>query len=198
MELKVLMNLSSMKRFCQISLFLFALTMFPVTLIAQQTVLYQSPNDDYERMIKEYDQGLFGRAARSAEKFLNQNHDPVYTNLIQEAQLLQLKSWLRMEHPGTIAQILAFADEHAPEAIAQRAIMMIGEDAFDHHRYEDAINILRLSMPVTFRLKIGQPFISRWGTAFLSSKNLTRRPPSLMKPGKYVINITIRLITIMG
>ncbi len=118
--------------------------MVPASLTSQQSVLYQSANDDYERMIKEFDQGLFGRAARSAEKFLTQYHDPAYSNLIQEAELLQLKSWLRMEHPGTIARIITFSEEHAPEPIAQRAIMMIGEDAYDNHRYEDAVKYFTL------------------------------------------------------
>ncbi|MDQ3015921.1 MAG: hypothetical protein M3R25_04255, partial [Bacteroidota bacterium] len=105
-------------RFSRLILILLALFSGGDLIHAQQTVLYKDAEADYQSMIKEYDQGLYGRAARSAENFLTTYHDPLYRQLTEEAELLQLKSWLRMEHPGTIAQIMAFANVHTSDPIA--------------------------------------------------------------------------------
>ncbi len=111
-------------------------------LSAQQTILYQNAEIDFAHLVKEYDQGLFGRAARSADKFLATYLDPSLEQFHLEAELYRLKSWLRMDKPGTIKEILLFSEYHEPEVIAQQAIMIIGEDAFDKHQYEDAIKYL--------------------------------------------------------
>ncbi|MGB4847646.1 MAG: tetratricopeptide repeat protein, partial [Saprospiraceae bacterium] len=111
-------------------------------LSAQQTVLYQNAEIDFANLVKEYDQGLYGRAARSADKFLATYIDPSLEQFHLEAELYRLRSWLRMEKPGTIKEILLFSQYHEPEVVAQQAIMIIGEDAFDNHQYEDAIKYL--------------------------------------------------------
>jgi TolA-binding protein len=113
-------------------------------LSAQQTVLYQDAQQDYEALIKEYDQGLYGRATRSAEQFLKKFIDPQFLTLRQEAELLRLKSILRMETPGAIPQILAFAEQHKPGALAERAIMLVGDDFYASHRYEEALQYFSL------------------------------------------------------
>ncbi|MEO6130211.1 MAG: tetratricopeptide repeat protein, partial [Saprospiraceae bacterium] len=58
--------------------------------------------------------------------------------------LYRLKSWLRMEKPGTVKEALHFAQYHQPEVVAQQALMIVGEDAFDKHEYEDAIKYLSM------------------------------------------------------
>lgn len=114
------------------------------TIMGQQTVLQRDAEEDFQALVKEYDQGLYGRAARSAEKFLNDFHDPGFEQLILEAELYQLRSWLRMDHPVTIQKVMAFADEHQPDAVAQKAIMMIGEYAYERKDYDEAIKYLSL------------------------------------------------------
>ena len=109
------------------------------SLSGQQTVLYEDADIDFQNLVKEYEQGLYGRSARSAEIFLNLYHEPRFEQLILEAELYQMKSWLRMEYPGTIQKVMAFANEHRPEAISQKAIMMIGEYAYEQKNYDDAI-----------------------------------------------------------
>lgn len=113
-------------------------------IIAQQSVLYQDAETDFHNLVKEYEQGLYGRAARSAEKFLNDYHDPDFDILILEAELYQLKSWLRMDHPATIEKVLAFSREHEPSVISQKAIMMVGEDAYERQDYDSAIKYLSM------------------------------------------------------
>lgn len=131
------------KRLVIKALFLFILIDFNFhTLSAQQTVLYQNAEIDFTHLVKEYDQGLYGRAARSADKFLATYLDPSLEQFHLETELHRFKSWLRMDKPGTIKEILLFSEYHEPEVVAQQAIMIIGEDAFDKHQYEDAIKYL--------------------------------------------------------
>lgn len=111
---------------------------------AQQPLLDQSARHAYENLVKEYDQGLYGRCARSAEQFLSTYLDPSFAQLRQEAELYQLKSQLRMDQPGVISQILAFAERHRPGALSQRAIMLVGDDAYGKHQYDDAIKYLSM------------------------------------------------------
>jgi len=95
-------------------------------------------------MIKEYDQGFYGRTARSADKFLSTCIDPHFDQITLEAELYRLKSWLRMDKPGTIKEVLAFVNYHQPEIIAQQALMLVGEDAFDKRQFDDAIKYLSM------------------------------------------------------
>lgn len=125
-------------------LFIMFLMLVGFSLLSQQTVLYKDAEESYQTMVKEYDQGLYGRSARSAEQFLNEFHDPEFEQLLLEAELYQLKSWLRMEIPVTIQKVMAFADAHQPDAVAQQAIMMIGEYAYERKNYDDAIKYLSL------------------------------------------------------
>ena len=111
---------------------------------AQQTVLYQDAEIDFQNLIKEYEQGLYGRSSRSAEVFLNRYHEPEFDQLILEAELFQLKSLLRMDYPGTIQKVMTFSEEHQPEAVSQKAIMMIGEYAYEQKNYDDAIKYLSM------------------------------------------------------
>src|SRR4030095_779616 len=123
----------------------FIVSLSPVK--SQQIVLYQDAEVDFNRMIKEYDQGLYGRSARSADKFLSIYIEPRFNQFILEAQLYRLKSWLRMDKPGTIKEVLAFANYHKPGIVAQQAIMLVGEDAFDKRQFDDAIKYLEMVDP---------------------------------------------------
>jgi tetratricopeptide (TPR) repeat protein len=138
-------------RFSGIPVFMisFAMVLFTelTDLSAQQTVFNQYTITEFNLMVKEYDQGLYGRAARSAEKFLSTYTDPQFDQYILEAELYKLKSWLRMDKPGTIKEILAFAHQHQPDAVAQQAIMLICENAFDSRQFDDAIKYLTMANP---------------------------------------------------
>jgi hypothetical protein len=84
---------------------------------------------------------------RSAEKFLATYIDPRFEQYILEAKLYRFKSWLRMDKPGAIKEILAFANYHQPGIVAQQAIMLVGEDAFDKREFDDAIKYLEMVDP---------------------------------------------------
>lgn len=118
--------------------------LLPLYVSAQQTVLYRDPDVEFGNLVKQYEQGLYGLSAKSAEAFLNDYHDPKYEQLLLEAELYQLKSWLRTDHPATIQKVLAFAQLHEPDAIAQRAIMMVGEFAYEQGDHEGAIKYLSM------------------------------------------------------
>ena len=106
---------------------------------AQETVLYKDAKSDYENLVKEFDQGYYARCTRSAEIFLASYQDPVYSQLRLETELFQLKSKLRMDSPGAIEEVLAFAKVNKPGATAQRAILLAGDDAYSKHQYDEAI-----------------------------------------------------------
>jgi len=110
-----------------------------ITASAQETVLYKDSKTDFEHLVKEFDQGDYGRCARSAEKFLASYQDPSYTELRLETELYLLKSNLRMDNPGAIEDIFAFAKRNSPGSIAQRAILLAGDDAYSKHQYDEAI-----------------------------------------------------------
>ena len=114
---------------------------------AQQTVLYQDAERDFHAMLKEFDQGLYGRSARSAEKFLNLYNEPSFEDLRVEAELFQLKSWLRIDYPSTIGRVMNFVNKHQPDAYAQQALMLVGQYAYEQKRYDDAIQYLSMVNP---------------------------------------------------
>ncbi len=116
------------------------LALFPVLAQAQETVLYKDAKSDYESLVKEFDQGFYGRCSRSAEKFLATYQDPDYAPLRLETELFQLKSKLRMESPNAINEVLAFAKRNEPGAVSQRAILLAGDDAYGKHQYDQAID----------------------------------------------------------
>ena len=50
---------------------LFGWVLFSITpLSGQQTVLYREAAADYTNLLKEYDEGLYGRCIRSADSYL--------------------------------------------------------------------------------------------------------------------------------
>jgi tetratricopeptide (TPR) repeat protein len=123
---------------------LFFMLISGATLEAQQTVLYRDAERDFTNLLKQYDQGLYGRCALSAEKFRALYKDPEFHNFSLEAELYQLKSGLRMESPGIINEVLAFSERHKPGIVSQQAIMLVGEDAYDRKQYDDAIKYLSM------------------------------------------------------
>ncbi len=118
--------------------------LFACCLPAQQTVLFQSHQKDFEDLVKAYDQGLYGRSSRSAALFLQASHDPSILLREEESRLYQLKAQLRMDQPGAIEAIMDFAEAHKPGALAQRALMLIGDDAYSRHQYDEAIQYLSM------------------------------------------------------
>lgn len=122
------------------------ITVFLIIPVAsgQQTVLYQTAQQDFERMQKEFDEGLYGRVVRSAEEYLLAYHEPEFDQFRNEARLIKLKALLRTGHPGTLPLIMAFVSSMEPDPIAQRALLMAGEDAYENGNYTEAIRLLSL------------------------------------------------------
>ncbi len=130
---------------CRIILsLLFSVVLLQVSLEAQQTVLHQDAEIDFRQLVKEYDQGLYGRCIRSAEKFLTRYSDPVFRQFVLEAELLQMRAALRLQQPGIQARIFVFVEQHQPSAVAQQALMLLGEDAYDRKEYDEAIRYLSM------------------------------------------------------
>lgn len=111
---------------------------------AQQTVMYTDPGEDFTALVKDYDQGLYGRCVRSADRFISVYKENTFEQFVLEAQLYKLKSQLRMDNPGILHEIMAFAAYYKPDAPSEQAMLMLGEDAYDRHQYENAINYLGL------------------------------------------------------
>src|SRR5687768_14282972 len=145
--LKLSASKSQYNSFCARLIFLVILAGGFHYMDAQQTVLYQDAERDFQSMLKEFDQGLYGRSARSAEKFLNLYNEPPFEDLRVQAELFQLKSWLRIDYPSTIGRVMNFVNEHQPDAHAQQALMMVGEYAYEQKRYDDAIQYLSMVNP---------------------------------------------------
>src|SRR6187551_2959575 len=114
------------------------------SLTGQQTVLYRNAESDFFDLVKQYDQGLYGRCIRSAEKYKAVYKEVEFEQFVIEAELYQLKAGLNIDNPGIINQIFAFSEEHKPDAVAEKAILMIGEDAYDRREYEEAIKYLSM------------------------------------------------------
>lgn len=114
------------------------------SLSSQQTVLYRHAEQDFFNLVKEYDQGLYGRCIRSVEKYKAVYKEVDFEQFLIEAELYKLKAGLRIGNPGIINQVFAFSELQQPDAISEQAILLIGEDAYDRREYEDAIKYLSM------------------------------------------------------
>lgn len=110
----------------------------------QQTVLYRDPGADYYHLLKEFDQGLFGRCIRSAQVYLDTYQEAEFEPFRIEAELLALKAALMAGEPGAINSIFAFSELHVPDPEAEQAVLLIGEDAYARRDYENAIKYLSM------------------------------------------------------
>lgn len=122
----------------------FVLVTGALQLFGQQTVLYKDPGEDYQNLLKEFDEGLFGRCIRSAQLYLETYHEVEFEPFRIEAELLALKAALMAGEPGAINSIFAFSEIHTPEPEAEQAVLLIGEDAYARRDYENAIKYLSL------------------------------------------------------
>ena len=109
------------------------------SLSAQQTVLYRNAESDFTNLVKEYDQGLYGRCVRSAHRYEELYKEPEFEQFVVETELYKLKSGLRMKSPAIINEVLAFSNQQKPGTVSQQAIMLVGEDAYSRNQYEEAI-----------------------------------------------------------
>lgn len=106
---------------------------------AQQTVLYQDAERDFERLVTAYAQGFYGLCASAAEDFLSRYPEPAYARLCDEARRCGFQAGLRLKKPGIIGEIMAFAIQRQPHAIAQQALFLVADQDYADKRYEDAI-----------------------------------------------------------
>lgn len=111
--------------------------------LGQQTILYRDGEKDFAALVKEYDQGLFGRCIQTASGFIDKYHEPAFESLIARARLYKLKASVRMEKPGVLDEVLAFAEKYSPSPLAEEALLMVGEFAYEEGRYEEAIETFR-------------------------------------------------------
>ena len=110
----------------------------------QQTVLYQSAESDFQHLVREYEEGLFGRCIRSAQRYKEVYKEARFEPFQIEAELYALRSGLMMNDPGVLYRIFAFSERHQPDPIAEQALLLIGEDAYNRKEYEDAIKYLSM------------------------------------------------------
>ena len=142
--------IGSQRKFNRINIFQYLLLIPAVILTlntvgsAQQTVLHSDARDEFSQLVKEYEQGLFGRCIRSADRFMVKYHENTFDQLVLEAELYKLKSGLRIESPGMLNTILAFSEKYKPEAVSDQAIMLLGENAYENQEYDKAIEYLGL------------------------------------------------------
>ena len=115
---------------------------FPLTGFTQQTVLHSDARNEFSELVKEYEQGLYGRCIRSAERFIVKYQENTFDQFVLEAELYKLKSGLRLESPGMLNTILAFSEKYKPEAASDQAIMLLGENAYENQQYDEAIEYL--------------------------------------------------------
>ena len=69
---------------------------------AQQTVLYRDAEADFSNLVKEYEQGLYGRCIRSADKYKAVYKEPAFEQFALEAELYKLKAGLNIGNPNII------------------------------------------------------------------------------------------------
>ncbi len=112
--------------------------------IGQQTVLQSDARNDFFNLVKEYEQGLFGRCMRSADKYADKYKDNTYDQFVLEAALYKMKSGLQLGDPTMVNRILAFAKENKPEVASDQAILLLGENAYENRAYDEAIAYLGL------------------------------------------------------
>jgi tetratricopeptide (TPR) repeat protein len=115
-----------------------------MTGLSQQTVLYQHADRDFQQLIKEYEEGLYGRCIRSAQRYRDVYKEARYEPFQIEADLYALRSGLMMNDPGVLDRIFAFSERHQPDPVSEQALLLIGEDAYNRKEYEDAIKYLSM------------------------------------------------------
>ena len=116
-----------------------ALMMAPVALSGQQVVLYQDAERDFEALVKEYEQGFYGRTIRSAEAFAGRYPEPAYERLNDEATLYRYRAAMRLDVPGTIEEIMEFVAQRQPGAAAQSALFLVADHAYAQQQYDEAV-----------------------------------------------------------
>lgn len=113
-------------------------------LYGQQTVLYRDAEADFSILVKEYEQGLYGRCIRSADKYKAVYKEPAFEQFALEAELYKLKAGLNIGNPNIINQVFAFAESFKSDAVSEKAVLLIGEDAYDRKEYEEAVKYLSM------------------------------------------------------
>jgi len=106
---------------------------------AQQAVLYQDAERAFEQMQKAFEQGYYGESSQAADRFLARYPEPGYQCLQDQAILYRFRSDLRLGKPGVLSDILAFVSRRQPTAIAQQALFLVADEAYQAAEYEDAI-----------------------------------------------------------
>jgi len=123
---------------------LIAAQFMAAVLAGQQTVLYRDAETDFFNLVKEYEQGLYGRCIRSADKYKAVYKEPAFEQFVIEADLYKLKAGLSIGNPNIINQVFAFAESFKSDAVSEKAILLIGEDAYDRKQYEEAAKYLSM------------------------------------------------------
>ena len=106
---------------------------------SQQTILQSDARNEFFAIVKDYEQGLFGRCHRAAKRYIHRYKEHNFDELVLEAELYKLKAGLRLDNPGILNTILAFAEHHKPEASSDQAILLLGDHAYAQKDYDEAI-----------------------------------------------------------
>ena len=115
-----------------------------LTGFGQQTVIQSDARSEFSKLVKEFDQGLYGRCLRSADRYIKKYHENSFDQLVLEAELYKLKSGLRLGRSDMLNTVLAFSNQYKPEAISDQAILLLGEHAYENKEYDEAIEYLGL------------------------------------------------------
>jgi tetratricopeptide (TPR) repeat protein len=139
----------------------FLLLCLPFICPAQKTTLYTEANLAYKRGMNFYDNQVYGLAQTEFSKAINlldQVNEPEYKLLRTLAELHFAKSSVRMNHPDGERLVLDFARTHAPDPLANQAIIEMAEYYFNAKDYDRALqlyeNLDKYSLPREQRAEV--------------------------------------------
>ncbi|MFT4665141.1 MAG: tetratricopeptide (TPR) repeat protein [Polaribacter sp.] len=133
----------------------------PLFCSAQKTSLYTEANLLYKRGMNFYDQNVYGLAQTEFAKAINvlqETNDPEYKLLKTLSELHFAKSAVRMNHPDGERLVLDFARTHAPDPLANQAIVEMANYYFNNKDYDRALqlfeNINTYDLPKSQRAEV--------------------------------------------
>ena len=98
--------------------------------LAQKTTVFTDANLVYKQGIELYDKGVIGPAQqkfKEAMELLQVVNEPEYQLLKTKSQLYYAKCAVRLDSPEGEKLILAFSREHAPDPLANQAILEMAD-----------------------------------------------------------------------
>ncbi len=164
----------------------------PLILSAQQTTVYTEANLAYKKGMDFYDQRLYGLAQThfaSAIDQLREVNEPEYKLLKTQAELYFAKSSVRMNHPDGEKLVLDFARTHAPDPLANQAVVEMANYYFNKKDYDKAlqlyenVNVYDLPKDQRAEITFNRGYANFVRKRFANAKGYFRA--TVDEPGKY-------------